>query len=110
VPVDVREVIYRGALKLVIFDSVVSRPSLIINCEKNYDPVDYLPSSCKGLTVQANGEDRFYRSGHLNALMSAAESCGGEAILQEGLAHPFEGNDNVAERMDVIEELVRSHR
>jgi len=94
---------------LVFFDSVVSRVSSIFTCDRNYDPVDKLPNTCRSLLVQGNSDDRFFRHGYLNELMAAAEKCGGKESLQWGFAHPFEENKKkILARMQRLRNLVRS--
>lgn len=95
---------------LVLFDSVVSRVSSIIKCDRNYDPVDKLTDSCSSLIVQANSKDRFYVGGYLSGLMGSAKQCGGQALIQGNLEHPFEeSKKDISTRMDKLEELVESH-
>ncbi|ACR14525.1 hypothetical protein TERTU_1787 [Teredinibacter turnerae T7901] len=92
---------------LVFFDSVISRASYVVECSKNYDPVEKLPNVCGSLIVQANDKDRFYTGGLLGELMEAATDCGGKHVVQPGLAHPFEEKaDQISTRMKKLEELI----
>lgn len=94
---------------LVLFDTVISRVSKIFSCDRNYDPVDNLPDTCSSLYVQANGDDRFFKSGHLDDLMTKVQECGGRAAVREESGHPFEGSERDAQvRVDDIKRLVEA--